>query len=63
MAASNPYIPVSVLATGLIFPLTVSTSLGVVVPIPTLPDPLTNKILEEAGESILNKLADDAPEM
>jgi hypothetical protein len=31
--------------------------------IPTLPLPLTNNILEEAGESIRSRLAEDAPEM
>ena len=37
--------------------------LRVEVPIPTLPLPLTNNMLEEAGEDILSRLADDAPEM
>ena len=36
---------------------------GLFVPIPTLPDPVTNRILEDDGESILNKLVDDAPEI
>jgi len=47
-------------------PVVAATSrlkLGLFVPIPTLPEPLTNNILFTAGESILSKLADDAPEM
>ena len=33
------------------------------VPIPTLPDPLTNKILEDAGESTCNKADPDEPDV
>jgi hypothetical protein len=36
---------------------------GVDVPIPTLPLPLTNNILEEAGESTRSRAADEAPDM
>ena len=36
---------------------------GVFVPIPTLPDPLTNRIFEEELESISNNTDPDEPEM
>ena len=47
----------------LTLPLTSKVLAGVLIPIPTLPDPLTNTILEEAGESILSNAADEAPDM
>jgi hypothetical protein len=38
-------------------------AVGVLVPIPMFPLPLTNNILEEAGESTRSRAADEAPEI
>ena len=47
----------------LLSPDTSKAASGLELPIPTLPLPLTNSILEEAGESIRSRLSEDAPEM
>jgi hypothetical protein len=44
-------------------PTTSNAVVGVVVFIPTLPLPLTNNALEEAGEPTCNKLLLEAPEI
>ena len=57
------FIPPPYIDCTLMFPFTSNDWDGVLVLIPTRPLPDTNNILEEAGDSIRNKAADDAPEI